>query len=322
VTVNAAGVYGSAPSLAGLAPSNAAISYSPASAAASVTGTLTCSTTAVSTSPVGTYPISLCSGLAAPGFAVVYDYAGSSYTVTKAPLTVTADDRSRLFGQADPPLTAKLSGFVLGQTLATSGVTGTASCTTTATPYSTGGTYPITCTQGTLASSNYSFGPFVAGTLTVGYSQPCVTTAQLGGITVAAGQAICIGAGARLTGGVTVQPGGAVDFRGGMATGALRATGATVVRVCGANVLGGATITGGTGLVLVGGDAATGPCAGSTFNGTVSITGNSDGVEFNGNTVTAGVTITGNTGSLPPPDTGSVHAVGNTILGPKNIQAG
>ena len=113
-----------------------------------MTGTLTCSTTAVTASPVGSYPITSCSGLADDGFNVVYDYAGSSYTVTKAPLTVTADDQSRLFGAANPPLTATLSGFVLGQTLATSGVTGQASCTTTATPFSPGGGYPITCTQG------------------------------------------------------------------------------------------------------------------------------------------------------------------------------
>ena len=31
------------------------------------------------------------------------------------------------------------------------------------------------------------------------------------------------------------------------------------------------------------------------------------------------LTISGTTGSLPPPDTGSVHATGNTVLGPSNI---
>ena len=46
-------------------------------------------------------------------------------------ITVTAVNVSRASGAANPPLTAKLSGFVLGQTLATSGVTGSASCTTT-----------------------------------------------------------------------------------------------------------------------------------------------------------------------------------------------
>jgi len=114
VTVHASGVYGTAPNLAGLAPGNPAISYSPAGQAGNVTGTLTCSTTAVSSSPVGLYPISGCSGLAAAGFRVVYDYANSDYKVTKAPLAVRADDTSRLFGTANPPLTATLTGFVLG----------------------------------------------------------------------------------------------------------------------------------------------------------------------------------------------------------------
>ena len=124
VTVHASGVYGTAPNLAGLAPGNPAISYSPAGEAGNVTGTLTCTTTAVSREPGRLVPDHDCSGLADDGFNVVYDYANSNYTVTKAPLTVTADNKSRLFGQANPPLTATLSGFVLGQTLATSGVTG------------------------------------------------------------------------------------------------------------------------------------------------------------------------------------------------------
>ena len=52
----------------------------------------------------------------------------------------------------------------------------------------------------------------------------------------------------------------------------------------------------------------------------MSLTANNGGVEFNSNTVTAGLTITGNTGSLPPPDTGPVHVTGNTISGPRTIQ--
>ena len=52
----------------------------------------------------------------------------------------------------------------------------------------------------------------------------------------------------------------------------------------------------------------------------MTLTGNKAGVQFNGNTVTGPVTITGNTGMLPPPDIGSVHAVGNTITGPAKIQ--
>ena len=57
---------------------------------------------------------------------------------------------------------------MLGQTLATSGVTGPASCTTTATPFSAGRRRTRSrARQGTLDAANYSFGPFVPGTLTV-----------------------------------------------------------------------------------------------------------------------------------------------------------
>jgi hypothetical protein len=241
-------------------------------------------------------------------------------TVTKAPLTVTADDKSRLFGSANPPLTATLSGFVLGQTLATSGVTGTASCTTTAQPYSTGGDYPITCTVGTLASVNYGFATFVPGTLTVTYTRPCLTGNASGSLTVSAGQAICIGPGGVQSGPVTVNPGGVLDVEGGTISGPLRSSGAVVLRLCGATVSGPLTVSGTTGLVLVGGDAATGTCAGNTIHGPASLTGNTGGVEFNGNNVGGPLTVTGNTGSLPPPDTGPVHVTGNTVSGPVKVQ--
>src|SRR5262249_43504698 len=100
----------------------------------------------------------------------------TSFTVvvTKAPLTVSADHKSRLFGASNPPLTATLSGFVLGQVMATSDVTGSASCTTTAVQFSPPGDYPITCTVGSLSSTNYSFGPFVANTLSVTSTGPCL----------------------------------------------------------------------------------------------------------------------------------------------------
>ncbi len=81
-------------------------------------------------------------------------------------LTVTADPKSRPFGVANPALTATISGFVDGQTLETSGVTGSPSCTTTATLVSPAGAYPITCDIGTLASAAYAFA-FAPGTLTV-----------------------------------------------------------------------------------------------------------------------------------------------------------
>ncbi|HEY2353372.1 MAG TPA: protease pro-enzyme activation domain-containing protein [Gaiellaceae bacterium] len=94
VTVNTHSVYGTTPNLSGLAPDSAAISYSPNGEAGNVTGTLTCSTTATNTSNVGTYPVSSCTGLADSGFTIVYDYANSSHTVTKADQTITVGTRA------------------------------------------------------------------------------------------------------------------------------------------------------------------------------------------------------------------------------------
>jgi hypothetical protein len=67
--------------------------------------------------------------------------------------------------------------------------------------------------------------------------------------------------------------------------------------------------------VLIGGDAATGPCAGNSISGGADLSDNHGGVEVNGNTVRGGVTISGTGGTLPPPDTGSVHAANNTVTG-------
>jgi hypothetical protein len=66
-------------------------------------------------------------------------------------------------------------------------------------------------------------------------------------------------------------------------------------------------------------DAATGPCAGNTISGPANLADNQGGVEFNDNVVNGPLTISGTTGALSPPDTGSVHAVGNTVTGPSRI---
>ncbi|HEY7017326.1 MAG TPA: PxKF domain-containing protein, partial [Gaiellaceae bacterium] len=89
VTVHTTSAPGTTPNIT-LPASSSHISYSPASEAGNVTGTLTCQTTATSASPVGTYPISNCSGLADDGFTVVYDYANSSHRVVSTPITTAS----------------------------------------------------------------------------------------------------------------------------------------------------------------------------------------------------------------------------------------
>ena len=84
--------------------------------------------------------------------------ASISQVVSKAPLTVKALNTLRAPNSPNPsPFLYQISGYENGQTLATSGVTGTPELTTPATPASPPGDYPITCDVGTLAASNYSF---------------------------------------------------------------------------------------------------------------------------------------------------------------------
>ncbi|WP_433985316.1 MBG domain-containing protein [Tunturiibacter empetritectus] len=97
------------------------------------------------------------------------DYAGQTasaqITVTPAVLTVTANNATRAYGQADPTYTDSITGLVNGDTLATA-VTGAASLTSTDTATSPVGSYPITAAAGTLAAKNYTF-TFNPGTLTI-----------------------------------------------------------------------------------------------------------------------------------------------------------
>jgi hypothetical protein len=227
-------------------------------------------------------------------------------TTRAAKLTVTANGQSRLFGHANPPLTYALTGFVGGDPSAV--VSGTAACSTAATPSSPAGDYPITCTAGSLAAPGYVFETFVAGTLTVSYSKPCLTGASAGPLRVASGEAVCIGAGGEQTGPVTVAPGGSLDVEGGRITGPVVANGAVVVRICGATVTGPLTITASTGPMLVGGEG----CDPNTITGPVRVTGNTGGVEVGGNTIVGQLRVTGN--AAP------VHASGNSVTGPVTIQ--
>ena len=83
-------------------------------------------------------------------------------TVTPAPLTITADNKSRIFGAPNPVLTLSYSGFVNNDTPAQ--LTALPQVSTTAVITSPTGQYPITLTGA--ASPNYSF-IYVPGVLTI-----------------------------------------------------------------------------------------------------------------------------------------------------------
>jgi hypothetical protein len=131
---------------------------------------------------------------------------------------------------------------------------------------------------------------------------------------VRSGQAACIGAGSRQNGPVIVDRGGALNIEGATVSGIINSYGATLVRICGSTIVGPLFVGETSGLVLIGGDAATPGCAPNTIDGTAILAGNNGGVEFNGNTLYGQLILTYNHGSLPAPDTGSVHATGNKTI--------
>lgn len=125
--------------------------------------TATFTTTATQASPVGTYPIAPV--LADPD-SKLGNYTVSSIngtlTINPAPLTITADNKTKILHTPNPPLTASYSGFVLGEGPSVLG--GTLSCTTKATDASPVGSYPIVCSG--LTSTNYAI-TFAPGTLNI-----------------------------------------------------------------------------------------------------------------------------------------------------------
>jgi hypothetical protein len=231
--------------------------------------------------------------------------------------TATADDQARQFGAQNPALTATISGFVLGQNLQTSGISGSPSCTTAATSAAPVGTYPITCIQGTLAAKNYVF-DFSSGALTITASNT-ISGPKNGALTIGPGQSVLLGPGGRVSGPVTVQ-GGALEVEGGTITGPLIATEASAIRLCKATVTGRVTIADSSTAVVIGDDDGSVKCPGNSITGPVKITSNTAGVEFDDNHVSGPLTITGNTGTLSPPDMGTVDVAGNTVSGGVTVQ--
>jgi hypothetical protein len=109
-----------------------------------------------------------------PGGAINDGNGGNNYQATyvstntgiisPVTLTVTADNKTRWFGAANPVLTAQFSGFVAGEN--ENILAGSPDLHTAATLSSVPGGYPITVGVGNLTATNYTFG-FVDGTLTI-----------------------------------------------------------------------------------------------------------------------------------------------------------
>ncbi|HEX4126751.1 MAG TPA: MBG domain-containing protein [Acidimicrobiales bacterium] len=258
--------------------------------ATSLTTKPACTTAVTAASTVGSYA-STCSGAADDNYTI--NYVSGAVTVTPALLTVTANNQTKALGAAVPALTATITGFVDGQALATSGVTGQATCSTTATTSSPAGSYPITCSVGTLAAKNYTFS-LVAGTLTVTGSTTVCN--HVGSLVVTNGESVLIPAGCSQVGTVTVQAGGSLEAQGAKITGAVSFNSGVTLLVCSTNLTGSLTAGSAKQPLIIGN--GTSSCHGSNLTGAVSLTSNTAGVTVEQASAVGSVTMNSNSGGV------------------------
>jgi uncharacterized repeat protein (TIGR01451 family) len=127
--------------------------------AADLTTQPSVSTTATANSDAGTYLI-VASGAASANYNI--SYVNGTLNITKAALTITADDKTKVSGDPLPVFTASYAGFVNNDTPAN--LDTPAVFSTTATASSPAGNYPITVSGAT--DTNYNI-TFVNGNLQV-----------------------------------------------------------------------------------------------------------------------------------------------------------
>lgn len=123
-------------------------------------------------SQVGSYSIVAVNSVVDNNYDVFVIGTGT-YTVTPAPLTVTADDLTKLVDDPNPPLTFSYSAFANGED--ESVLTSLPTISTTAITSSPAGTYPIALTGG--GADNYDL-TLVDATMTVSAGIPLTVTAD------------------------------------------------------------------------------------------------------------------------------------------------
>lgn len=104
-------------------------------------------------------------------------YVEDSLTITKAVLTVTADDKTKMYGEVDPELTTTISGLVNGDDEST--IRTALGITTSRVAGDNVGSYTITA-DGAAEIDNYTV-TYVSGTLTITPRTPVAVTIQAHG---------------------------------------------------------------------------------------------------------------------------------------------
>ena len=137
-------------------------------------GALTFASTASPSSAVSGGPYTITpSGLTSTNYQITF--VPGKLTVTPAPLTITANNASKVYGADLPGFTVSYDKFVLGETPTVLGGTLAFASSATAASSVTGG--PYTITPSGLTSTNYSI-TFAAGNLTVTPAPLTITAAS------------------------------------------------------------------------------------------------------------------------------------------------
>ncbi|HUC13746.1 MAG TPA: Ig-like domain-containing protein, partial [Acidimicrobiales bacterium] len=247
------------------------------------------------------------------------------YTVKKASTTtaLTAATATSAFGTS-VSLTAKVSVTNPGGGTPTGSIAfldGTSVIeTVTSIPASGLVTVPVSGLQAGAQSFTASYGG--DGNFTGSTSQPLTNTVTFtntisggssGSLTVISGESLLITG--SVSGNITVNSGGALEVDNGKVSGSITATGAVGFTLCGATVSGAVSVSKSTGFVLIGGGSGTG-CTKSTISGSVTLSGNTAGVELASNTISGPVSVTNNSGTGPSQLGGlETEVTGNTISG-------
>jgi len=162
-----------------------------------------------------------------------------------------------------------------------------------------GGRHPIFARFRPADPGAYAASASPSLTRVIAFSRPCVSTTVTGRLRVGRGQSLCIRPPGRVTGAVTVAPGGALSLSGAVIGGAVTATRARGLRICRTAIVGRVAVRSATGFVEIGAGGPL-PCAGNTIGSRLSLRRNHRGVAVIGNWIGRPVLIGRNTGPVPP----------------------
>jgi hypothetical protein len=162
------------------------------------------------------------------------------------------------------------------------------------------------------AVSNVGLETTSSCTTEVGYTKVLTSTVK-GKLVVSPGEAVELTSTAKVSGTVTVKPGGALDIEGATLSGPLTSKGAALLRICGASLAGPVKASGGSGSVVIG--EGTAGCSADTFYGALTASTNTAGVSIDGDVFHASVKVTSNAAGTTVTNNsvaGSLTVKGNT----------